>query len=148
MKKFTKEQLEKALNSANESLKIEGLKMKDKQIKLAKSRMKEEFINKAKEKARDDKKRNITRDDVAVEALKKELKRLTKGRTMVRQDGSYKRDEARGIYTWAVYFDDPRDRDVISKAIAFGGFYPSVFRVVGGSYGYVLSFRTKVGEFS
>lgn len=60
MKKFTKEQLEKALNSANASLKIEGLKMKDKQIKLAKSRMEEEitqeeFIKKAREMARDDK---------------------------------------------------------------------------------------------
>lgn len=96
--------------------------------------------------AADWQKRNKNREDVQLERLIAEIKSHVKGRSMVRQNSTYKGDEARGIYTWDVYFDDPIDQQIIGLLAESFGFIAQGFRIVGGTYGYVRSFRTKAGD--
>jgi len=78
-----------------------------------------------------------------LELLKQELRKTTQGKTMVRQDRSYKGNEDRGIFTYRVYFDIPTatNKEAIRKAIIRSGFHVTGYRVVGGSYGYTISFQ-------
>lgn len=82
-----------------------------------------------------------------MDVLKKvrvELRKQVSGKVMVRKDTSYPGLEQRGIFTYNVYFDNPTPiaKETIKKVIEDNGFSSSNPRIVGGVYGYVISFTT------
>lgn len=80
-----------------------------------------------------------------IEKLKKALKQNMDGKIMIRNDSSFAGDDRRGIHTFNLYFDipTPRNKDLINSEIVKMGFNPLGIRIVGGSYGYVITFKTK-----
>lgn len=80
-----------------------------------------------------------------MDELKKELKDSITGKVMLRKNRNYKGLEKMNIDTYDVYFDTPttKNKELIKKLIEDKGYKASGFRIIGGSYGYVITFNTK-----
>lgn len=81
--------------------------------------------------------------DKSVKLIKQELKEKIKGRLMIRKNNSYKGYEQKGIYTYNVYFDMPTtaNKETLQEVIKKYGGAPSSVLVVGGNYGFLVTFR-------
>lgn len=78
-------------------------------------------------------------------AVKRELKDVIDGKFMVRQYRGDRGLESRGILTYNVYFDTPtpRNQEGIKVTLESLGLEPTNMIIVGGSYGYQISFKVK-----
>lgn len=69
----------------------------------------------------------------ALEEVKRQLKEKVDGRVMVRKNSN----------RYSVYFDTPtpRNKEIIREILEVHGYTAYNFMIMGGSYGYVISFN-------
>ena len=77
--------------------------------------------------------------------LKKQLKDSVDGKVMVRKSSQFKYREKFGEYRYDVYFDFPttENKETIKRIISENGYTPLGFKIIAGTYGYVISFVSK-----
>lgn len=76
-----------------------------------------------------------------IETVKQQLKEQCRGKTMLRRDNSHKGLAERGILTYKAYYSTPIDAKIISEIITKNGLFHSGRVIVGGEYGFCISFQ-------
>lgn len=79
---------------------------------------------------------------VRAREIKKSLDIRCKGNVMIRQDKKYLGNQARGVWDFKLFFDLPTssEKETIKAILKIYKAKYGNFRVIGGKYGYVISF--------